>query len=413
MENMPDNYRYDSLIFFLLSVSTFLGFGCILGFLVIKYKYVCYRDGGGSFMIFVKSEDLKYGMRLAKPIYNKSGVLLYERNTRLTLQGIESVKNFGLLGLYILEPAEPVPPMSEEDLDFERFQTMAVFSIREELDSIIAGREPRNLRRLANAIITNYGRLDHKIAFTQNLRSTSDYIYKHVINTAILCALMSAQAYYTPQEQEELVTAALLHDTGKLLLPNKVREKYDDYDTNDLIIVKKFQNDGLGLIRPELGIDSGVRRIIAQIHKMEYGDGKEESGKVLKSTRILKVANLFDTMTCMKLKEESTSEIAAIKYLLLNKDEFDEQIVGTLIKSIKILTPGVCIELTNREKGLVISENPDNILRPIVLGFTSNKIYDLSNNGVYRRYQIVDIMKTMDNRIKVDKERLDEYMNKR
>ena len=30
-------------------------------------------------MIFVKSEDLKYGMRLAKPIYNKSGVLLYER----------------------------------------------------------------------------------------------------------------------------------------------------------------------------------------------------------------------------------------------------------------------------------------------------------------------------------------------
>ena len=54
-------------------------------------------------MLFVKSEDLKYGMRLAKPIYNKTGVLLYERNTRLTLQGIESVKNFGLLGLYILK----------------------------------------------------------------------------------------------------------------------------------------------------------------------------------------------------------------------------------------------------------------------------------------------------------------------
>lgn len=363
-------------------------------------------------MIFVKSEDLKYGMRLAKPIYNKSGVLLYERNTRLTLQGIESVKNFGLLGLYILEPAEPVPPMTDEDLDFERFQTMAVFSVREELENIVSGREPKNLRRLVNAIVTNYGRLDHKIIFTQNLRSTTDYVYKHVINTAILCALISAQCHYTPVEQEELVTAALLHDIGKLLLPNKVRDKYDDYDTNDMIIVKKFQNDGLGLIRPELGIDSGVKRIVGQIHRLEYGDGRDD-GKVLKSSKILKVANLFDTMTCMKLKAEITSEIAAIKYLLLNKDEFDEEIVGALIKSVKILTPGVCIELTNGEKGLVISENPNNILRPVVLGFTTNQIYDLSNNGVYRRYQIVDIMKTMDNRIKVDRERLDEYMNQR
>ena len=376
-------------------------------------------------MIFVKSEDLKYGMRLAKPIYNKTGVLLYERNTRLTLQGIESVKNFGLLGLYILEPAEPVPPMSEEDLDFERFQTMAVFSIREELDNIIAGREPINLKRLANAIITNYGRLDHKITFTQNLRSTTDYVYKHVINTAILCALISAQVYYTPTEQEELVLAALLHDIGKLLLPNKGREKYDGYDTNDLIIVKKIQNDGLGLLRPEIGIDSGVRRIVAQIHRMEYGNSNLEQGKILKSTKILKVANLFDTMTCMKISEEAISEIAAIKYLLLNKDELsvicDKMGIDVfeLIKlanchpRVNILTPGVCIELTNREKGLVISENPQNILRPVVLGFSTNKIYDLSNNGVYRRYQIVDIMKTMDNRIKVDRERLEEYMNKR
>ena len=364
-------------------------------------------------MIFVKSEDLKYGMRLAKPIYNKSGVLLYERNTRLTLQGIESVKNFSLLGLYILEPAEPVPPMTEEDLDFERFQTMAVFSVREELESIIAGKSPANLKRLANAIISNYGRLDHKINFAQNLRSTTDYIFKHVINTAILCALISAQCYFTPNEQEELITAALLHDTGKLLLPDRVRDKYDDYDTNDLIIVRKFQSDGLGLLRPELGIDSTVRRIVAQIHKLEYGDGREDNGKLLKSTKILKVANLFDTMTSMKLSGESVSEIAAIKYLLLNKDEFDEEIVGALVKSINILTPGVCVELTNSEKGLVISENKQNILRPMVLGFSTNKIYDLSNNGVYRRYQIVDIMKTMDNRIKVDKERLQEYMNKR
>ena len=45
-------------------------------------------------MLFVKREDLKTGMRLARPIYNNNGVLLFERNSKLTQQGIESIRNF-------------------------------------------------------------------------------------------------------------------------------------------------------------------------------------------------------------------------------------------------------------------------------------------------------------------------------
>ena len=52
-------------------------------------------------MIFVKADELKKGMRLAKPIYNKNGVMLYERDSRLTEQGIVSIQNFGLIGLCI------------------------------------------------------------------------------------------------------------------------------------------------------------------------------------------------------------------------------------------------------------------------------------------------------------------------
>ena len=63
-------------------------------------------------MIFKRTDELKPGMRLAKPIYNKNGVLLYDRNTELTFPGINSIKNFGLIGVYILEPAEPLPPLT-------------------------------------------------------------------------------------------------------------------------------------------------------------------------------------------------------------------------------------------------------------------------------------------------------------
>ena len=94
-------------------------------------------EEGEISMQFVKTADLKPGMRLAKPIYNRMGVLLYERDTRLTIQGINSIENFGLIGIFILEPAEPLPPLSREDLEFEQFQTIYMFKLKDNMDKLV------------------------------------------------------------------------------------------------------------------------------------------------------------------------------------------------------------------------------------------------------------------------------------
>ncbi len=56
-------------------------------------------------MQFKRISELKDGMRLARPIYHKNGVLLFERDSKITSQGIASIQNFGLIGRVILEPA--------------------------------------------------------------------------------------------------------------------------------------------------------------------------------------------------------------------------------------------------------------------------------------------------------------------
>jgi len=56
-------------------------------------------------MKFVQTEELKEGMRLAYPVYNHQGVLLFEQDSKLTRQSINSITNFKLLGVYVLEPA--------------------------------------------------------------------------------------------------------------------------------------------------------------------------------------------------------------------------------------------------------------------------------------------------------------------
>ena len=180
-------------------------------------------------MLFVKVDDLKVGMRLGKPIYNRNGVLLYERDSRLTMQAIYGIRNFGLIGLYILEPAEPVPPMSEEDLNFERFQTMSVFSIREDLDLMSSGKKDKGLDWLCSLVIKNYVNLSHKINFIQSLRSSEDFIYKHSLNVAILTAITAGRLKLPNETINMLVKAAILHEIGILeLSENTAGEELDE-----------------------------------------------------------------------------------------------------------------------------------------------------------------------------------------
>lgn len=358
-------------------------------------------------MLFVKVDELKPGMRLGKPIYNKNGVLLYDRDTKLTMQAIYGIKNFRLLGLYILEPAEPVPPMSEDDINFERFQTMAVFSIREDLDLIDSGKKDKGLDWLCSLIIKNYGDLNHKINFVQNLRSSEDYIYKHVLNVAILSAIIAGQMGFSVGRINLLVKSAILHDIGALKLPQLLDAEDLDDDTKE--VVKKNTQETLAGYGD---LDEEVPRLITQMQELYTSESDAEIPAALKESvnaNILYVADAYDRMTAMKSFEEPTSEVKAVRELLADEERYNKKIVNALIHGISILYPGVCVELTNGEKGLVVTENEDNIFEPIVLDFRNNNLYDLSDPSVKQTVEIADVMKTMDNRIKLDKNLLEEY----
>lgn len=358
-------------------------------------------------MLFVKVDELKPGMRLGKPIYNKNGVLLYDRDTKLTMQAIYGIKNFRLLGLYILEPAEPVPPMSEDDINFERFQTMAVFSIREDLDLIDSGKKDKGLDWLCSLIIKNYGDLNHKINFVQSLRSSEDYIYKHVLNVAILSAIIAGQMGFPVGRINLLVKSAILHDIGALKLQQL--PDAEDLDDGTKEVVKKNTQETLARYGD---LDEEVPRLITQMQELYTRESDAEIPAGLKESvnaNILYVADAYDRMTAMKSFEEPTSEVKAVRELLADEERYNKKIVNALIHGISILYPGVCVELTNGEKGLVVTENEDNIFEPIVLDFRNNNLYDLSDPSVKQTVEIADVMKTMDNRIKLDKNLLEEY----
>lgn len=366
-------------------------------------------------MQFVKTADLKPGMRLAKPIYNKMGVLLYERDTKLTLQGINSIENFGLIGIFILEPAEPLPPLSREDLEFEQFQTIYMFKLKDNMDKLTENHVPDTLLSLVGDIEQHYGGLDHKLNFTQTLRSSADFVYKHSISVAILTAMIANELRLTADDTRALITAALLYDFGYLYVPQAVLDKGDELSESDRNFIQMNLERGYEAIRPrydECDLPATSLEIIQQIifQKSATLKIKEPSDIVKILCDILKVADQFDRLTAMNINNPPISEIAAMTFLRKHSRTYSPRIVAALAECIHILPTGACVDLSDGEKALVLVENAADFTRPMVLKFSNNLIYDLSDPVIGGSLRVTDIMKTMDNRIAIDEETLKHFV---
>lgn len=367
-------------------------------------------------MKFVPTDQLKTGMRLAKPIYNKKGVMLYERDSKLTAQSIKSIENFGLIGIYILEQAEPLPPMTEEDREFERFQTVAVFTIREILSQIQAGVMPLKLETLVAEITKNYGRNNKKLSFMQNLRSSEDNVYKHSLNVAILAAAITSKMTMTASDQRNVITAAIIHDIGSLSIPAAVASKSaGDITDNDKALMVKCRDEGYRMLRENCDFDSAIMKnvsyLLRDIKDIEAGNAGADKRPTDIPVEILKVAYLYDIMTAMKLGEEPHSDIAAYKELNNPEMGLSRHVVFALAQAINIAPPGCTVEFENKTKGIVLTENADDVLRPFVLSFEDNKIYNLADSEVYKKYKIKDVLKTLDNRY-VMTDQYDQYLER-
>lgn len=360
-------------------------------------------------MQFVKSDELRPGMRLAKPIFNKTGVLLYERNSKLTTPAINSIRNFQLIGVYVLEPAEPLLLLSREDLEFEQAQTVYTFKMRDIFENIYRREPMKKLEDLIEDVCKRYGNLDHRVNFNQNIRSGDDFMYKHAISTAILTAMIAQHINISENDYRALITAAFLYGFGYRFVPRHILSKESDLSEAERITIQSGLEKGLVFLEASSESLSYYKTAVSIIycHILESRPDVTKpdfSDTVLLLAEILKVAKQFDLLTGMMMGHKPESEIMAMNYLRDHTNEYNESIVSILAQCIHIIPAGASIDLSTKDKAIVLIENPKDYMKPVILRLSDNQIYDLSDVEVSKNIQIVDLMKTMDNRIEIDED---------
>ena len=163
------------------------------------------------------------------------------------------------------------------------------------------------------------------------LAAKDEYTEGHTRRVALLAVEVGEELGLPPARLRELATGGLLHDIGKLSVPDEVLKKPGALDDAEYALVQKHAVWGDALLG-RLGFSPRIRRLVRDHHERLDGTGYPHGATALSlETRVLAACDVYDALRSDRVYREAWCHERAIALL---RDEagtkFDARCVEAL-----------------------------------------------------------------------------------
>jgi HD-GYP domain-containing protein (c-di-GMP phosphodiesterase class II) len=192
------------------------------------------------------------------------------------------------------------------------------------------------------------------------VREVASYTADHSLNVCILCIAFGRQLGYGKDELFALGISGLLHDVGKMRVPDSVLNKPGKLSPKEWKQMQAHVIFGRNLLMTSPDIGQSVD--VAYTHH-ERIDGKGypkglDGSQISQYAKIVSLADSFDAMTANRIYSKSMTPSAAVKEIYANRGtQFDEKLALQFIKIIGLYPPGTIVELVNGCLGIVLERS--------------------------------------------------------
>lgn len=152
--------------------------------------------------------------------------------------------------------------------------------------------------------------------------------------TSLHCARTGSFAFKIGQQMElanselqDLYTAALLHDYGKIYVPRGILTAKRRLSVTEMQIMKSHVWIGVQQLQKS-GVSDPVLAIVAEHHERLDGSGYPlGTGRISKCGRILAVADVYDAMSSSRYYKTAYSKDVTLKMLEEEVGRLDEEVI--------------------------------------------------------------------------------------
>jgi diguanylate cyclase (GGDEF)-like protein/putative nucleotidyltransferase with HDIG domain len=300
------------------------------------------RYGGDEFSCILRQTDISGAQKVAERIRQKFEAQMKQKGAVVTCSiGIACWRIDGVMREKIVEAADQALYHAKR-AGGNRVSLASKLNADEKVKTEVVGKADTNkaIESIVYALAATVDTRDH-------------YTYGHSKAVCRYSIELAEAAGYSPEEIQIIRSAALLHDIGKLNLPDSILTKREPLTDTEWDMIKHHPELGARILKYIVGLRGCVDAVL--FHHERY-DGKGYprglSGEdIPRDARIMAIADSYDAMTSERgYKKRAFTEEEALRELkACAGTQFDPELVDLFINI--------------REKSVTPEINLDNILQ--------------------------------------------------
>lgn len=362
-------------------------------------------------------------MIVADDVYTSDDKLVIPEGTVLTEDIIDSLKEYGVFAIRIkvdedgnnaAAENEKVMPAGDEVLNEQRQEIKN--SAEQEQESFLKQvKESKefevfhsafvdsvdNLKNVFSKVVMHNEQIDgesilsdvenvvskgrnsiHILDMLQCMRGYDDVTYVHSVNVALLSNMIGRVVYpdISDEELKVLTLAGLLHDIGKMMVPDNIIQKKGRLTLPEYNLVKTHVLFGNNILKGIDNLDPRIAEVAMRHHERCDGTGYPGGYKreqIEPFARIVAIADTYDAMTSDRAYRAAICPFDVIE--MFEREgivKYDVEFLLPFLEKAVQAYMNTNVRLSTNQIGKVIMINKNEFSKPVVQ--VGDEFYDLS-----------------------------------
>lgn len=214
------------------------------------------------------------------------------------------------------------------------------------------------------------------------LKQYDDSTFNHSLNVALICNILAGWLGL-PNDEIELVTSCgLLHDIGKLLIPDSIIKKPGKLTAEEFNIIKTHPEKGYNLLKKNK-LDIHIQYAALMHHEKCDGSGyplKLIDNQIDWCAQIVTIADIYEAMTANRVYRGALSPFKVINSFETDGlRKYNPKCLLTFLENVVNSYMNCKVKLSNGEEGDIVYINRVSLSKPLIK--TKDNFIDLAKNS--------------------------------